>query len=238
MRMFRPMRLPSDAPLVFLVHGFLRTGASMVPMGAGLRLHGFRSSVITQMNLHQEIPVLADSLFEHVCRVRDRHQAKTGRRPDAHFVTHSMGGVVVRSMLSRHEVDGPNHCVFLAPPNNGSRLAEHMRERLAFPWGSFDPLAKLLPGERGQCADSGDPDAIIGIIVGTGSRGVNAPWGTLSNGFEIAQEGEHDGTVAADETHLDSAVGSVRVPYNHSLMMLRRPVIDLAARFLKHGNFD
>lgn len=229
--------LPSTAPLVFLVHGFLRTGASMVPMGMALRLHGFRTSVITQMNLHQDIPKLGDSLFAHVEAVRARHEARTGERPDAHFVTHSMGGVVVRSMLSRYEVDGPNRCVFLAPPNAGSRLAEHMRGRLKFPWGTFDPLAKLLPGERGQCADSGDPDATIGIIVGTGSRGVNAPWGTLSQGFEIAEDGDHDGTVAADETHLDSAVDSVRVPYNHSLMMLRRSVIGLTARFLHEGSF-
>jgi hypothetical protein len=177
-------------------------------------------------------------LYEHVCRTRDRLEERTGERPDAHFVTHSMGGVVVRSMLSRHDVDGPNRCVLLAPPNQGSRLAEHMRHRLGFPWGDFDPLAKLLPGEQGQCADSGDPDAVIGIIVGTGSSGVGPPWGTLSNGFKIAVEGEHDGTVAADETQLESAVDSVRVPYAHSLMMLRRPVIDLTASFLKEGRFD
>ena len=232
------MPTPSPAPLVFLVHGFLRTGASMMPMAGALKRYGFRSSVVTQVNLHRGIPELADHLFEHVSRTRDRLEERTGERPDAHFVTHSMGGIVVRSMLSRHEVDGPNRCVLLAPPNNGSRLAEHMRGRLGFPWGSFDPLAKLLPGEKGQCADSGDPDAVIGIIVGTGSNGFGPPWRTLSKGFEVAAEGEHDGTVAADETHLDSAVDSVRVPYAHSLMMLRRPVMELTANFLNQGRFN
>jgi pimeloyl-ACP methyl ester carboxylesterase len=227
-----------SAPLVFLVHGFLRTGASMVPMAAGLKRYGYQPSVVTQMNLHRGIPDLADSLYDHVALFRDKLEERTGERPDAHFVTHSMGGVVVRSMLSRHEVDGPNRCVLLAPPNKGSRLAQHMRGRLGFPWGSFDPLAKLLPGELGQCEDSGAPDAVIGIIVGTGSGGVGPPWGALSDGFKIAADGEHDGTVAADETHLDSAVDTVRVPYAHSLMMLRRHVIQLTASFLREGRFN
>ena len=230
--------LPDDAPLVFLVHGFLRTGASMLPMAAGLRARGYRSSVVTQINLHREIPDLADSLFERVEGVRGRHEARTGLRPAAHFVTHSMGGIVVRSMLSRREVDGPNRCVLLAPPNKGSRLADHMRDRLGFPWGAFDPLAKLLPGERGQCQNSGDPDAVVGIVVGTAATGFTPPWRTLGGGFRLAADGEHDGTVAVDEAHLDSAADFARVPYAHSLMMLRRPVIDLTARFLRDGRFE
>ena len=209
----------------------------MAPMGAALGRYGFRASVVTQMNLHRDIPVLGDQLFDHVRRVRARHEQRTGMRPDAHFVTHSMGGIVLRSMLSRHEVDGPNRCVLMAPPNQGSRLAEHMNDRLRLPWGSFDPLGKLLPGERGQCVDAGDPDATIGIIIGTGSRGFGPPWRTLGGGFEVGGDGEHDGTVAADETHLDSAVDSLRVPFAHSLMMLRPSVVRATADFLRHGRF-
>lgn len=206
--------------LVFLVHGFLRTGASMVPMAVGLRRHGFAPRVVTQINLHRDIPTLADSLYGRVERVRDRIERETGERPDAHFVTHSMGGIVVRSMLSRHEITGPNHVVQLAPPNQGSRVAARWRDEiLRFPWGRFDPLHKLLPGTRGQCATAGDPDAIFGVIAG------------------VNPGAKDDGKVYVDETRYEHADDFIVVPYGHTFIMARPRVVEQTVAFLRTGRF-
>lgn len=206
--------------LVFLVHGFMRTGASMLPMAVGLRRRDFEVRVVTQINLHRDIPTLADGLFGRVERARDVIERDTGERPDAHFVTHSMGGIVVRSMLARHEVSGPNRVVMLAPPNQGSRVAEKWRDEiLKLPWGGFDPLHKLLPGGRGQCATAGDPDATFGVIAGVNPR---------SNG---------DGKVFVDETRWEHADAFIVVPYGHTMIMARPRVIEQAAAFLETGRF-
>ncbi len=206
--------------LVFLVHGFLRTGASMLPMAVGLRRRGFEVRVVSQINLHRDIPTLADGLFGRVERARDTIERETGARPNAHFVTHSMGGIVVRSMLARHEVSGPNRVVMLAPPNQGSRVAEKWRDEiLKLPWGGFDPLHKLLPGTRGQCATAGDPDATFGVIAGVQSR---------SNS---------DGKVFVDETHWEHADGFIVVPYGHTMIMARPRVVAQTAAFLITGRF-
>ena len=206
--------------LVFLVHGFMRTGASMIPMAVALKKAGYDTRVVTQFNFHRDIPTLADSLFGRVERTRDAVEKETGVRPDAHFVTHSMGGIVVRSMLARHEVTGPNRVVMLAPPNQGSRVAARWRDDiLKLPWGDFDPLHKLLPGVRGQCATAGDPDAVFGVIAGV-NRGK-----------------DDDGKVHVDETRWEHADGFIVVPYGHTFIMARPRVQAQTLAFLRMGAF-
>jgi len=227
--------------LVVLVHGFLRTGLSMVPMARGLRQRGFQVRTVTQLNLYKEIPVLADELHAFVRREQEDTAETLGYRPDVHFVTHSMGGIVVRSMLSRHEVPGPNRLVMLAPPNQGSRFAAHMHDGLKFPWGEFDPLRKLLPGERGQCEGAGDPDALIGVIAGRPSDPSGFPWamneGKSPLAFAPDPDGHHDGKVAVDETKMDSADDFIVLPYGHTWIMARPEVVRQTAEFLKNGRF-
>lgn len=208
-------------PLVFLVHGFMRTGASMIPMSMGLRREGYQTHVVTQVNLNRDIPALADLLRGRVERARGEAAGPGGELPDAHFVTHSMGGIVVRSMLHRHEIMGPNRVVMLAPPNQGSRIAAYWYDRvLRFPWGRFDPLHKLLPGERGQCATAGDPDAEFGVIAGV-------------------QPGKtDDGKVFVDEARWSHARDFLVVPFGHTFIMARPRVIAQTVAFLRNGAFN
>jgi len=208
-------------PLVFLVHGFMRTGASMIPMAMGLRRSGYTTHVVTQLNLHRDIPTLADQLWGRVERARLAAAGPDGALPDAHFVTHSMGGIVVRSMLNRHEVSGPNRVVMLAPPNQGSRKAAYWYDNvLRLPWGSFDPLHKLLPGERGQCATAGDPDAEFGVITG------------------VLPGKSSDGKVFVDEARWSHARDFLVVPFGHTFVMARPRVIEQTVAFLRDGTFE
>lgn len=193
----------------------------MIPMAVALRRVGFDVRVVTQLNLHRDIPTLADQLWGRVERARDEVRLATGTVPDAHFVTHSMGGIVVRSMLNRHEITGPNRVVMLAPPNQGSRIAAHWYDNvLRFPWGGFDPLHKLLPGERGQCATAGDPDAEFGVIAGV-------------------QPGKRDdGKVFVEEARWSHARDFLVVPFGHTFIMARPRVIEQTATFLREGRFE
>ncbi len=219
---------------------------SMVPMSLGLRRRGFIPRLVSQFNVPVSVPTLADALYDRVGRMRDRAARNLEYEPDVHFVTHSMGGIVVRSMLARHEITGPNRVVMLAPPNRGSRFAEHMRDNvLKFPWGKFDPLRKLLPGERGECAGAGDPDAEIGIIAGAPKRAFGFPWsmGGVAGGagalsFSLGQTGEHDGKVSVDEARMDRAVDFLVMPHGHTFIMTSPAVIAQCAAFLREGRFE
>ncbi len=228
---------PSDG-LVVLVHGFLRTGASMALTGARLKRQGWLPRQVTQLNFHKEIPDLADSLYHHVLRMRDEADRRRGRPVSVHFVTHSMGGIVVRSMLARHSIDGLNRVVMLAPPNRGARFAEHMYDQVfKLPWGGFDPLRKLLPGERGDCEGAGDPDAEIGIIAGAPKKPSGFPW-NMAKENPLDRAGDHDGKVTVDEARLAAAQDFLVLPYGHTWIMSWPSVIDQADAFLRTGAFD
>jgi pimeloyl-ACP methyl ester carboxylesterase len=237
-----PATTPRPArPVVFLVHGFLRTGASMAPMRWALQRRGFQAVAVTQPNLVPDIPALADDLASKVQAARARLAGPDGALPDAHFVTHSMGGIVVRQLLATRSLAGPNRIVMLAPPNQGSAVAEHWRDRvLKLPWGTLDPLGKLLPGDRGQCAPIPlpDPDACFGVIAGAASD-AESPWARLSVRvrFSTPPRRPHDGTVSLDEARWDGASDFLVVPHGHSFMMGRKDVIEQTAHFLAHGRF-
>lgn len=235
------MSVPPEDSLVVLVHGFMRTGASMWPMAARLRRQGYLVRPVTQLNVHQEIPALGDQLYHQVLRFRDAAERQRGRPVRVDFATHSMGGIVVRSMLARHEIAGPNRVVMIAPPSRGSRFAQHMRDDvLKLPWGRFDPLRKLLPGEVGDCEGAGDPDAEFGIIAGAPPQPTGFPWslGDGSMAYSPAPEGEHDGKVALDEARWDRARDFIVLPYGHTWIMAWPEVMRQTAAFLADGGFD
>lgn len=232
--------VPKTRSIVVLVHGFMRTGASMLPLAAALRQRGWSPRTVTQLNFHRRIPDLADDLHGRVIRWQKAAERDTGVRPDVHFVTHSMGGIVTRSMLSRHAVPGLNRVVMLGPPNQGSRMAEHMHDKvLRLPWGRFDPLQKLLPGERGQCAEAGDPDAEIGIIAGAPDNPKGWPWsfGSGDGPLSFKPHGEHDGKVSVDEAAWYGARDFLVLPYGHTWMMARPQIVGYVEHFLEHGRF-
>lgn len=217
-----------EAPHVILVHGLLRTGLSMAPMARGLRRRGFQVDAITQLNLHRSVPELADLLYEDVRRL-------AGDAP-VHFVGHSLGGIVIRTALARHAIPGPTRAVLLGSPNQGSLMAEQMRGVLRLPWGDFDPLRKLRPGELGECHDTGTTDAELGVIAGAPSRPTGFPWSLAPVRFP--SDRPHDGKVAVDEARLETARDFLVVPYGHTWLMARKDVIDQTAHFLREGRFQ
>lgn len=227
-------------PLVVLVHGFFRTGASMWPMALGLRREGFQALPVTLLAVNESIPVLADRLRRRL----DRSDVRLGDRP-IHFVTHSMGGVIVRSLLARHEVPGAHRVVMLAPPLQGSALARHIHDDvLRLPWGSFDPARKFLPDARGDCTTAGEVRAEVGILAGAPGRTLlaGAPWSWVGalrgHPFDLGGPYEHDGKVRVDEARWDAARAFRTVPHSHGLMMMKSDVIAMTVRFLRTGSFD
>jgi alpha-beta hydrolase superfamily lysophospholipase len=101
---------------VVLVHGLGRFKTAMRELAAAFAQSGYNVVNWAYPSFLIDITTAADQLHETVRLNADFH----GR---IHFVTHSLGGIVVRRMLKRSGADKVGAVVMLAPPNRGSALA-------------------------------------------------------------------------------------------------------------------
>ena len=146
------------------------------------------------------------------------------------FVTHSMGGLVVRNLLGR---DGAwknriniRRIVMIAPPNQGSAIARVIKDL---------PPYRLIYGEAGQELTPAQVSRIpaiehsFAIIAGGKSDG---------RGFNPLLPGDDDGTVAVDEARLEGAAGFLVVPEIHTLISNHPITIRATVNFLNYGSFE
>jgi triacylglycerol esterase/lipase EstA (alpha/beta hydrolase family) len=145
-----------------------------------------------------------------------------------HFVTHSMGAILVRYYLSQHRLENLGSVVMLAPPNAGSELVDRLVGYELF---------QLFNGPAGNqlgTAEFSLPNSLpaveykVGVIAGNKSLNVlaSALIGT-----------ENDGKVSTKNTKLDGMTDYIVLPYTHTFMMQRKEVIDQTINFLKNGGF-
>lgn len=152
-----------------------------------------------------------------------------------HFVTHSLGGIVLRAYLSSHHPKPSQiqHAVMLAPPNHGSEVVDFWRAhpmRKAF--------FKMVMGDIALSLHTGKdslPNQLptlahhsIGIINGTIS---SDPW------FNPLFKGTHDGKVSTASTHLHHNHPNLSVATSHTFMMRSNIVQSAVISFLQSGHF-
>src|SRR4030042_684546 len=149
---------------VVLLHGLGRSGRSLALLEADLAGQGYSVLNLDYPSLKYPIEYLAEEvLHPEVARLSASSPAKI------HFVTHSMGGIVVRYYLKHHRVPGLGRIVMLSPPNQGSELADLLQRRVLFK--KFMAPAGL---ELGTDMDSvprklGGADFDLGVIAGSRS---------------------------------------------------------------------
>ncbi|MEA2096962.1 MAG: hypothetical protein U9P73_09760 [Candidatus Cloacimonadota bacterium] len=144
-----------------------------------------------------------------------------------HFVTHSMGGLIVRYYLQEHNLPAGSRIVMLSPPNHGSEVADHFQESKFY---------KLIVGAIGQelATDSNILSKLkpiipeVGIIAGNKSSN---PY------FSRIIPGEDDGRVAVDNTKLTEMNDFMVVQSTHLTIKYNDEVIKQTVFFLKNGKF-
>ncbi len=145
-----------------------------------------------------------------------------------HFVSHSLGGIMIRYYLQNHKIENLGKIVMLSPPNNGSEVVDFLKNVYVY---------KLVMGPAGQQlgTDSNSLpgsmraiDAHIGII--TGNKTFD-PW------FSPLIPGEDDGKVSVESAKLEEMSDFLVVESSHAFIMRNTLVIDQIKYFLKHGKF-
>ena len=207
-----------------LLHGIGGFALILKPMELRLEDEGYFVANVTYPSLADPIESLA---LEAVGEGLEKCAAQGLSR--IHFVTHSMGGILVRQYLSQKPIEGLERVVMLAPPNQGSQFADFVGDS---PLGKVyepDALAQLGTGEESVPRRLGAPDFELGVIAGTRNLRKLIP-GTPSE--------TSDGVVTIEETKTAGMKDFLPVPATHTTIVWNREVQRQTAYFLRDGRFD
>ena len=214
---------PDGAEPVIVVHGLGRTSASMTILVSRLKNAGFRVISFGYPSTSEPMEALVDRLQTEVTLCCGA-EAET-----VHFVTHSMGGVLVRSYLDRQPEAHQGRVVMLSPPNQGSEIIDAFAD---------SPLLKRIVGPAGSSlgTDSAGISSQLGPVrfslgIVTGDRSIN-PLGSW------LIPGPDDGKVGVDRARVEGARDFMVVSATHTFIMNRRDVAEEVVNFLRDGRFD
>jgi triacylglycerol lipase len=146
-----------------------------------------------------------------------------------HFVTHSLGGILVRQYLQHNTIARLGRIVMLSPPNQGSEVADLLNEYSLYQLVLGPAAGQLGTDEDGLVRQLKPVKGEIGIITGDSS---SDPW------FSPVIPGEDDGKVSVESAKLDEMSDFIIVHNGHTFIMRDEYVISLILYFLEHGRFN
>ncbi|WOO41847.1 esterase/lipase family protein [Rubellicoccus peritrichatus] len=215
--------LPGKGDHVVLLDGIAHDGLNMKGFAKALNQQGYQVLNLGYPSTQLSISEIAE---DYLTRHFAKHLPEDGR--PVHFITHSMGGIVLRHYHHTFGMGRLGRVVMLSPPNHGSEVAEHLKHFFVYQW-YFGPAGQEI-GTGRDSVPLGLPAADFEVGVLTGSVSFD-PW------FDPLFEGTHDGKVSVESARLEGMKEFRVVPCSHYGMTFSRKVQAMAMRFLAEGGF-
>ncbi|HEY5297374.1 MAG TPA: alpha/beta fold hydrolase [Verrucomicrobiae bacterium] len=210
---------------VILLHGLCHTSRSMAKIEGALADAGFKTRNVDYPSRTALIQKLADDAIGKA--LADCHQKGATK---IHFVTHSLGGILVRSYLARRAIPNLGRVVMLAPPNQGSEVVDWLGS-LWFFKKLNGPAGNELGTDKNSVPNKlGAANFPVGIIAG--DRSIN--W--INSLLFIS--GRDDGKVSVERTKLAGMTDHLVVHAPHPLIVRHREAIRQTIQFLRTGSFS
>ena len=208
---------PARDTVIFL-HGLARTGRAFLLAEQVFRAAGYHTHAPDYPSTRARI----DTLLDHV----DTAVAAAGRG-HVHFVTHSLGGILVRAWLEKRRPNLHGRIVMLAPPNRGTEVIDRFGH-----WRVLRSVAGPVADELGTRPESvpnqlGPVRGEVGVIAGTLS---------VNPVFSAVISGRDDGCVGVEQTRVAGMRDHIVIPATHSFLMNNPLVLAQTLVFLRSGH--
>lgn len=207
--------------VLVLLHGLNRTRFSMLPIELAARRRGMRVINWRYASRRRTIAEHADALAAELLP-----QITGARR--VHFITHSLGGIIVRQFLATHPIANAGRVVMIGPPNRGSEVADVIDR---------NPLLRFWLGKPGRelgTTASSVPNRLpaanfdCGVIAGARSGNpLFSRWIGAAN----------DGKVSVERAKVDGMRAFLVVSRTHTFLPWSPDVIASALSYVEHGRF-
>lgn len=211
------------ADCVVLLHGLARTSSSMDKLQTALEDHGYKVANVDYPSREKPIEELASIAVETGTQ---RCQAETNGR--IHFVTHSMGGILVRYYLEHHSIENLGHVVMIAPPNQGSEVVDQLANVPGFSLINGPAGRQLGTNKNSIPLQLGPVDYSVGVIAGTR---------TFNPLLSQLLANPDDGKVSAVRTKVVGMADFRLIAASHPFIMKNEKAIKHTIAFLETGAF-
>ena len=213
----------ASSECVVLLHGLNRSYRAMEKMAGGLQDAGFTTANVdypSQTATVEDLARLAVNVGLEKCR-----ETNAGK---IHFVTHSLGGILLRYEQSQNPIPEIGRVVMLAPPNQGSEIIDKTRDWPTFKMFSGEAGLQLGTDKNSVPSKLGPVDFELGVIAGTG---------TMNPIFSAMLPNPNDGNISVESTRVSGMNDFLVVDNNHHAITSNDVVIKNTSAFLQTGRF-
>ena len=206
---------------VVLLHGLARSHRSMAKLEKALTKQGYSTINMAYPSTKYPIEELAENTISNAL-------TRCHNCAQVHFVTHSLGGILVRHYLANHTIENLGRVVMLGPPNKGSNIVNKLHQFAVYKFINGPAGLQLGSEESSLPNQLGAVNFELGVIAGT--RTVNPL-------LSLMLEKPNDGKVSVENSKVDGMTEHLALPVTHTFMMNNSSVISYVIHFLKHGTF-
>ncbi len=210
---------------VYVIHGYGGTTMMMNKIENSLKSAHYTTENFAYKSLTIDLDSIGKILFNSI---------KKSKVDTVSFVTHSMGGLVVRSMLQYANTDiyfpVIHRIVMIAPPNGGAEIADFFTKKQGIK-KLLGPNVELMQTDSNSYAHKLPipKSCELGTIIGIRGKSV---------GYNPFIKTDNDGLLTPKSATLGIEKDIVYLHEEHNILTQKDIVCKLVIYFLKNGFFN
>lgn len=207
---------------VIILHGIFRSNYHMRKLAAYVQKEGYEVLNLNYPSTRYPLEELIELTWKDISSRYNPSQL-------THFIGYSMGGLLVRGILSKYRPTKLGRAVLLAPPNKGSEVADFLKNIWLYKT-LYGPAGQQLTTDQTSIRHLFSPlDYECGVIAGSLS---------LDPFSSLLIKGKDDGKVSIESTKVEGMKEHIVISSTHTWFPHNKEVQRQALHFIRNGCFE